>query len=161
MWAGRRTGTIFWPSGGRAVRILSLSIAILILAVSGADAATVSSFPSFYHARGEDYYESLRAAKIAWLKANAAAVAADLAAKQAALAKQTGSERSAAQAAIDRLGKQAEQISAELAVMRRQRDARQENLLKRNVQNWIGAARRSGHGAQAIRLMHDLEGTGL
>jgi len=129
--------------------------------VSGASAAAVSSYPSSYHPRGEDYYENLRGAQIAWLKANAAAIAADLAAKQAALATQTGDEKIAAQTAIDRLGKQADQISAELAVMRRQRDARQENLLKRNVQNWIGAARRSGHGAQAIRLMHDLEGTGL
>jgi hypothetical protein len=45
--------------------------------------------------------------------------------------------------------------------MRGARDTRQETLLKRNVQAWVGAARRDGNGAQAIRLMHDLEGTGL
>lgn len=143
------------------MRIVSLSLALLIFATCGAAMAGVSSFPSSYHPRGDDYYENLRAAKIAWLKANAAAIASELAATQAAQAARTGAEKIVAQAAIDRLTKQADQIKGELAVMRRQRDARQEDLLKRNVQNWVGAARRSGKGAQAIRLMHDLEGTGL
>jgi deoxyribodipyrimidine photolyase len=143
------------------VRIVSLSLALLIFATCGTAMAGVSTFPSSYHPRGDDYYENLRAAKIAWLKANVAAIASDLAARQAVLAARTGDEKIAAQATIDRLEKQAGQIRAELAVMRRQRDARQEDLLKRNVQNWVGAARRSGKGAQAIRLMHDLEGTGL
>jgi hypothetical protein len=142
---------------GFAVRNLCLSLAIVLFSATTAQSG-VSAYPSFYHSRGTDYYESLRAAKLAWLKANAAAVAADLV---QARATPKGDAKPQTEAMIDRLSKRAGQIDAEIAVMRGPRDTRQENLLKHNVEAWIGAARRGGNGAQALRLMHDLEGTGL
>ena len=141
------------------MRAVFLSLALVILAAAQAEAG-VSAFPSSYRSRGDDYYEGLRATKLAWLKANATAVTSDLAQAQATLKSTTGDTKPA-QATLDRLSKQAERIAAELAVMRGSRDARQEALLKRNVQAWIGAARRGGAGGEALRLMHDLEGTGL
>jgi hypothetical protein len=142
------------------LRVLSLSLVLLICAASATQAG-VSAYPSSYHSRGTEYYENLRTTKIAWLKANAATVASDLTADRTALASLKGRAAVDAKTAIDRLTVQASQIGAELDVMRGARDRRQESLLKRNVQSWIGAARRSGNGAEAIRLLYDLEGTGL
>jgi hypothetical protein len=142
------------------VRIFSLSIVLIILGACAADAG-VTAYPSSYHPRGSDYYENLRSAKIAWLKSNAAALTAELTTDKAALASVSGPSAVQAKESVDRLSARAGEIDAELAVMRGPRDTRQENLLKRNVEGWIGAARRGGNGAQAIRLMRDLEGTGL
>ena len=142
------------------MRILSFSILFLMLAATAVQAG-VSTFPSSYHPRGGDYYENLRITKVAWLRANLAAVNAELTKDRAVLASSSGPAAIDAKAAIGRLTAQAGQIEAELTVMGGGRDGRQEALLKRNVQSWIGAARRSSNGAEAIRLMHDLEGTGL
>jgi len=142
------------------VRALTLWIVLLIFAV-GAAQAGVSTYPSSYHPRGVDYYEDLRIAKVAWLRANLSAVNSELTADRSGLASLSGQAAIGAKAAIDRLTAQSGQIETELKVMGGGRDTRQEALLKRNVQSWIGAARRGGNGAEAIRLMHDLEGTGL
>jgi hypothetical protein len=131
------------------------------MCAASAAQAVVSTYPSSYHPRGGDYYESLRMAKVAWLRANLAAVNAELTPDRAGLASLSGHAAMDAKTTIDRLTVEASQIEAELKVMSGGRDARQEALLKRNVQSWIGAARRGGNGAEAIRLMHDLEGTGL
>jgi deoxyribodipyrimidine photolyase len=142
------------------VRASSLSIAVLILATAAAQAG-VSTYPSSYHPRGSDYYENLRSAKVAWLRANLAAVNGELTSDRSGLAALSGHAAVNAKATIDRLAAEDTQIQAELKVMSGGRDARQGELLKRNVQSWIGAARRGGNGAEAIRLMRDLEGTGL
>lgn len=136
------------------MRSLALLI-VLPLLVTGAARAGVSAYPASYHGHGDRYYENLRAAKIAWLSANAASLAADLAAVQSHRAK----TRSAADLA--RLKQQTAQISAELAVMRGPRNMRQQVMLKKNVEAWIGAARRGGNGEVALRLMYDLQGSGL
>lgn len=142
------------------MRILTFSILLLMFAANAAYAG-FSTYPSSYHPRGGDYYENLRIAKVAWLRANLAAVNAKLTPERAGLASLSGPAAIDAKAAIDRLTVQTSEIEAELKVMGAGRDARQEALLKRNVRSWIGAARRGGNGAEAIRLMHDLEGTGL
>jgi hypothetical protein len=142
------------------MRVLSLLILLPLFAACAAQAA-VSGYPAIYHAHGNDYYESLRTAKIAWLTANAASVASDVAADKARLMTQPGGAKTATGAAIERFTNQARQIADELAVMRGRRDKNQEYLLKRNVESWIGAARRGGNGALALRLMYDLQGTGL
>ena len=135
-------------------------ILLLMLAVGTAQAG-VSTYPTSYHPSGSDYYENLRIAKVAWLRANLAAVNAELAPDRTGLASLSGHAARAAKTTIDRLTVETSQMEAELKVMSGGRDARQEALLKRNVQSWIGAARRGGNGGQAIRLMRDLEGTGL
>ncbi len=142
------------------MRTLSVWVAFLMFAASAAQAG-VSSYPSSYHPLGSDYYEDLRTAKIAWLKSNLASVNADLITDRTRLASQSGRAASDMKETIDRLTAQVSQIQAELKVMSGGRNSGQEALLKRNVQSWIGAARRGGNGAEAIRLMHDLEGTGL
>ena len=155
-----RTATVLGSSfEAPPLRAVLISL-VLVLAATQVEAG-VSAFPPSYRSRGDDYYENLRAAKLAWLKTNAAAVSGDLAQAQAALTTAKGDAKPTVQATIDRLGKQADRIAAELAVMRGPRNARQETLLKRNVEAWIGAARRARAGGEAIRLMHDLEGTGL
>jgi hypothetical protein len=142
------------------VRTFSFSIVLLLMAAAGAQAA-VTTYPSPYHPNGTDYYENLRIAKVSWLRMNAAAVASELATDKTALANLNGKAAIDAKGTIDRLTALAAQINAEIVVMHGARDSGQEALLKRNVQSWIGAARRGGNGAEAIRLMHDLEGTGL
>lgn len=135
-------------------------IVCLMVGVSTAQAG-VSTYPSAYHPLGTDYYDNLRSAKVAWLTAKLAAVNTELASDRAGLASSGGQAAIDAKATIDRLAARADQIEAELKVMSGRRDPRQEALLKRNVQLWIGAARRGGNGAEAMRLMHDLAGTGL